>query len=91
LACSKKQETINKLNNAVANEYYGSQSHVFSVTCALRKKKQLSIKMVIVVTGRDFVEWHINIIAACHVTVMWLMITILCILKWTLVQKLYNY
>ena len=55
LACSKKQETINKLNHAVAHEYYGSQSNVFSVTCALRKKKQLRIKMVVVVTGHDFV------------------------------------
>jgi hypothetical protein len=47
--------------------------------------------MVVVVTRHDFVGWHVNIIAACHATDMWLMITILCILTWTLVKKLYNY
>lgn len=91
MACFKKKETINKLNHAVAHEYYGSLSNVFSVACALRKKKQLRIKMVVIVTQRDFVGWHVNIVVACHVTDMWLMITILCILMWTLVQKLHNY
>jgi hypothetical protein len=39
MASSKKQETINELNHAVAREYDGSQSNVLSETCALRKKK----------------------------------------------------